>query len=487
MKLAELWALLKKSVNAWIEDYAPSMGAALAYYTLFSIAPVLVIVIAVAGFFFGQEAAQGEITAQLQGLLGDEGAVAVQGLLESASEPTEGILATIGSVVILILGATTVFGELQSALDRIWKAPAIEQQSGIWTLIRTRLLSLGMVLVIGFLLLTSLVLSAALAALGKWWGGLFGSWEVLLHIINFAVSFAIITGLFAMIYKILPRVDIGWHDVWIGAAVTALLFTLGKFLIGLYIGKSGVASGFGAAGSFVVLLVWVYYSTQIFLLGAEFTWVYSHAHGSRAGASAKAPAVGTEISGHDGARELAARPERAPTHNVLHPPTVADSPVEVRRGAMPIISRDTTGISAQAREFFRDNPVKGLGMLATAGLLMGGLLRQATSRGDSEDRKPQRRARAWRSAAKQSLPSLTSRLAPRGAERPSLAARLFGKFSPRSGRPPVLRGLLLAAFTRLLATGFVRKRIATKKNTLTKSMILWLAGHWIDRSRHMSH
>lgn len=214
------------------------MGGALAYYTLFSIAPVLIIVIAIAGFVFGQEAARGEIVTQLQGLLGEEGAVAVEGLLESASEPTQGILATIGSVVILILGATTVFAELQSDLDRIWKAPAAEQHSGIWTLIRTRLHSLGMVLAIGFLLLTSLVLSAALAALGKWWGGWFGSWEALLHIINFAVSFAIVTVLFAMIYKILPRVAIGWRDVWIGAAVTALLFAIGKLLIGLYIGTA---------------------------------------------------------------------------------------------------------------------------------------------------------------------------------------------------------------------------------------------------------
>jgi membrane protein len=154
--------------------------------------------------------------------------------------------------------------------------------SGIWSLLRARLLSLGMVLAIGFLLLVSLVASAALSALGKWWGPLFGEWEALLHAINFVFSFAIITGLFALIYKILPRVKIAWHDVWIGAAVTALLFTIGKFLIGLYLGKSAVTSGFGAAGSFVVLLVWVYYSAQIFLLGAEFTWVYAHAHRSRA-------------------------------------------------------------------------------------------------------------------------------------------------------------------------------------------------------------
>jgi membrane protein len=282
MNFKDVWILIRESVSAWVDDYAPSMGAALAYYTLFSIAPLLLIVIAIAGFFFGAEAAQGEILAQLRGLIGDEGALAVQGLLKSASQPGHGALATLIGVFTLVLGATTVFSELQSALDRIWRAPALkEQSSGIWTLIRTRLLSLGMVLGIGFLLLVSLVLSAVLSALGKWWGGLFGGWEVLLQLINFVVSFAIITGLFAMIYKILPRVKIDWHDVWIGAAVTALLFTIGKFAIGLYLGKSAVASGFGAAGSFVVLLIWVYYSAQIFLLGAEFTWVYAHQHGSR--------------------------------------------------------------------------------------------------------------------------------------------------------------------------------------------------------------
>lgn len=277
------WPLIKMSVVSWRQDHAASMGAALAYYTLFSIAPVLIIVIAVAGFFFGAEAARGEIVAQLRGLLGDDGAAAVQALLESASEPEEGLFATISSIALLLLGATTVFAELQSDLDRIWRAAAVKSVSGVWAFLRARLLSFGMVLVLAFLLLVSLALSAALAALGSWWGGWFEEWAVLLETVNFVVSFAITTGLFALIYKFLPRAEIAWHDVWIGAAVTALLFAIGKFLIGLYIGRSGIASGFGAAGSFVVLLVWVYYSTQIFLLGAEFTWVYTHEYGSRQG------------------------------------------------------------------------------------------------------------------------------------------------------------------------------------------------------------
>ena len=282
MRRTGIWSLIKMSFVSWRKDYAASMGGALAYYTLFSIAPLLLIVIAVAGFFLGPEAARGELFAQLQGLLGDDGAAAVQGLLESASEPKEGLFATISGVLLLMLGATTVFAELQTDLDRIWRAE-VKPAGGVWGLLRARILSFGMILVLAFLLLVSLVLSAALSAVGKLWGGWFEGLAVLLEIVNFVFAFTITTGLFALIYKFLPRVEIAWRDVWIGAAVTAILFAVGKFLIGLYIGRSGVASGFGAAGSFVVLLVWVYYSTQIFLLGAEFTWVYAHERGSRRG------------------------------------------------------------------------------------------------------------------------------------------------------------------------------------------------------------
>jgi membrane protein len=275
--------LLRDSVNAWLDDHVPSMGAALAYYTVFSIAPLLIIVIAVAGAVFGDDAVRGEIAGQLGGLIGDQGAHAVQGLVASASVPQQGLVATAISVVLLVIGATTVFGELQSALDRIWCVPAPIEKSSIWTLLRTRLLSFGMVLGLGFLLLVSLVAGAALAALGSWWGHAFQQWEILLQASNIVVSFLLVTMLFAMIYKIMPRAAIAWRDVWIGAFATSLLFQIGKFAIGLYLGTSGVTSGFGAAGSLVVLLVWVYYSAQIFLLGAEFTWVYAHAYGSRRG------------------------------------------------------------------------------------------------------------------------------------------------------------------------------------------------------------
>jgi len=278
---SQQWQLIKAAVKAWIDDYAPSMGAALSYYTLFSLAPMLIIVIAVAGMVFGQDAAQGAIVAQLHGIMGEEGAVAIEGMLKAAREPTKGVIATIIGVVILLIGATAIFAELQSALDRIWRVPAQKQASGIWGLLRARFLSFGLLLGLGFLLMVSLVVSAALAALGEWWGGWFDGWEVFLQILNFAVSFGIFTLLFAMIYKIMPRATIPWRDVWTGAAVTALLFTIGKMLIGLYLGKSELASGFGTAGSLVLLIAWVYYSAQIFLLGAEYTWVYANRHGSR--------------------------------------------------------------------------------------------------------------------------------------------------------------------------------------------------------------
>jgi membrane protein len=314
MNLKQSWGLVKTAVKSWSDDYAPSMGAALAYYTVFSIAPLLLIVIAIAGLIFGVEAARGEIFGQLQGMMGDEGAAAIQGLMESASKPAKSLTATIIGVSLLLLGATTVFAELQSALDRIWRAPAREQTSGIFALLRARLLSFGMILGIGFLLMVSLVASAALSALGKWWAPLFGAWEVLLQVVNVAVSFALVTAAFAMIYKFMPRVHIPWRDVWIGAAVTALLFTVGKLLIGLYIGKSGVTSGFGAAGSLVVVLVWVYYSAQIFLLGAEFTWAYAHTFGSRKG---ETPASTRDAGLHDSAAVKASAARRLPTEQEL--------------------------------------------------------------------------------------------------------------------------------------------------------------------------
>ena len=274
--MPRLWEILKKTVSAWRDDYAPSMGAALAYYTIFSLAPLLVIVVAVAGFFFGQAAVQGELVMQLRDLLGGEVASAVQALVKSASSPRKGILAGATGAVLLLIGATTIFAELQSALDRIWRVPVDQRARGVWQLLRSRLLAFGLIVATGFLLLVSLVVSTGIAALAKSVGHLAGGTHVLVVTLNIVVSLALATGLFAMIYKWMPRAKVAWHDVWIGAAVTAGLFEVGRFLIGIYLGKAAIGSAFGAAGSFVVLLVWVYYSAQVFLLGAEFTWVYAN-------------------------------------------------------------------------------------------------------------------------------------------------------------------------------------------------------------------
>ena len=277
--MKQIWRLAKAAFTGWRDDYAQSMGAALAYYTLFSIAPLLLIVISIAGLVFGQDAARGEIIGQLHSLMGQRGALAIQTLLESVSRPTEGIAATVIGVVLLLVGATSVFGELQDSLDRIWKAP-VREGSGLWHLLRARLLSFGMILGIGFLLMVSLVFSAGLAAISKWWAPMFSGWMLIAGTLNTLFSFALTTGMFAMIYKTMPRAHIEWEEVWIGAVMTAVMFTIGKWLIGIYIGNSAFSSAYGAAGSILVLLIWVYYSAQIFLMGAEFTRAYSQVLGT---------------------------------------------------------------------------------------------------------------------------------------------------------------------------------------------------------------
>jgi membrane protein len=275
--------LIQESARAWSEDGASSMGAAIAYYTIFSIAPLLVITMAIASFFFGTEAAQGQIYAQAQSLLGAEGATALQGMVQSASKPTEGIFATIVSVFLMLLGASGVFAELQGAMDRIWRSPVLEQQSGIWNLLRRRVLTFGILLAIAFLLLVSLAVSAVISTVQSLWSPGIPILELTWQAVNFVVSFIIVTGLFAIIFKLLPRVSIAWRDVVVGAVLTALLFNIGKFLIGFYIGKAGVTSGFGAAGTLIAMVLWVYYSAQIFLFGVEFTWVFANRFGSLKG------------------------------------------------------------------------------------------------------------------------------------------------------------------------------------------------------------
>ncbi len=278
--------ILTAAAQAWVDDRAPRMGAALAYYTLFSIAPLLVIVLSVAGLVFGEQAARGELFAQLAALVGPDGARTIESLLESVSRPGQGILGTVVGVLLMVFGATTVLAELQDAMDRILRVPEAATSNGVLSWLRVRLLSLGLVLGIGFLLMVSLLLSAALAALGKWSAPYFSDdWLLLASLLNFGLSFGFVATLFAMLYKWLPRAAIGWHDVWLGAVITALLFSVGKWGIGLYIGRTSVASGYGAAGSLVVLMLWVYFSAQIFLFGAEITSVHAHRHGSLSSAA----------------------------------------------------------------------------------------------------------------------------------------------------------------------------------------------------------
>ena len=288
-----MWNVAKQAVYAWLDDYAPSMGAALAYYTVFSIAPLLLIVVSIAGLVFGKEASEGHLVAQLETLTGPEAAQALESLLRSVDKPAPSTFAAVSGGIVLLVGATTVFAELQDSLDRIWRAPA-RGTSGLWNLVRARLLSFGMILGIGFLMIVSLIASAILAALGTWWDPAFGDWKKLAGAFNTAFSLTFVTVSFALIYKIIPRVPVRWGDVWLGALITAVLFNGGKLLIGLYIGRSTFTSTFGAAASFAVLLVWVYYAAQIFLLGAEFTWVYAHTYGSLKGRVRPRPGGVTE-------------------------------------------------------------------------------------------------------------------------------------------------------------------------------------------------
>ena len=267
------------TVTEWMEHNASSKGAALAFYTLFSIAPILVLVIAIAGAVYGQEAAQGELFLQLRGLVGPQGAEALQLVLAGARNHEEGKFATLVAGALLLFGATTVFAELKTSLDSIWQLPPLSKGT-LWDTVRTRLLSFGMILVLGFLLMVSLVMSAALSLLEKYWQGMWRDTTMVLTVINWVIGFLVIAAMFGVIYKLLPRIRLSWRDVVIGALGTAALFTLGKYAIGAYIGNSGVANSFGAAGSLIALLLWVYYSAQIFFLGAEFARQYALQLGS---------------------------------------------------------------------------------------------------------------------------------------------------------------------------------------------------------------
>jgi len=271
-------SLLLRTVRDWFRHRCISKGAALAFYALFSLAPMLVLAIAVAALFFGAEAAQGEILRQLQGLIGHDGAAAVQAMIRSASNPAAGGFASVVAIATLVVGSTTAFAELKQSLDEIWFGRAVPD-SGVVNAIRTRLLSFGLVLVLAFLLLVSLAVNAALALVGTRFG-LSPGGSAAAAALTSLVAFVVISGLFAAIFKLLPPVHLGWGDVILGALVTAALFEIGKYFIGLYLGNTAVISSFGAAGSLVVLAMWVYYSAQIFFFGAELTRLYAYRHGS---------------------------------------------------------------------------------------------------------------------------------------------------------------------------------------------------------------
>jgi membrane protein len=291
------WGLLKQTGKEWSEDKVPRLGAALAYYTVFAIAPLLIIAIAIAGLVFTKSNVQDQVIAQLRTLMSDDAAKAIKEMLENAGQPKAGLLATIIGVVTLLFGASGVFGQLKDAMNTIWGVQP-RPGRGIMGIIKDRFLSFTMVLGIGFLLLVSLMISAALSAVQTFFFG--DGTGIVLQIVNFAISLIVITLLFAVIYKVLPDAKIAWRDVWIGAAFTALLFTVGKYLIGVYLGRSSTTSTFGAFGSLVVILLWVYYSAQILFFGAEFTQVYANQYGSRVVPDADAMPVTEEARAQQG-------------------------------------------------------------------------------------------------------------------------------------------------------------------------------------------
>ena len=280
IRVRSIFKLIKEAFAQWQADKASLLAAALAYYTVFSITPLLVIAIAIAGAVFGRDAAEGEIVQQINQLVGQQGAQAIETALNNANQPQIGSIASIISIVVLLIGASGVFAQLQEALNTVWNVRT-KSSAGIWGFIRKRLLSFGVVLAIGFLLLVSLVFSAILSGIGKLEIDLLPGITPLWQLVNFAISFSFISLLFALIYKYLPDVRIRWKDVWVGAIITALLFTIGKFLIGLYLGRGSLGSAYGAAGSLIVFLAWVFYSAQILLFGAEFTQVYTRKYGKK--------------------------------------------------------------------------------------------------------------------------------------------------------------------------------------------------------------
>jgi membrane protein len=286
--------LIRDAGKKFLADEAPRLGAAIAFYTALSLAPLLVAVVAIAGFVFGEKAARGEIVEQLRDTVGPEAATVIERLVAQSAAAPEGPAATVVAVAVVLFGASRVFAELQGALNAVWRVPGREAPAGVWAKVKARLLPFTLVCGTAFLLLASLVVSAVLSSVSRAATGWMPGTDLLVQTANFAVTFGLLTLLFAMIFRWLPEADLAWSDVWVGAAVTALLFSVGKYLIGLYLGKAAVGSAYGAAGAFVVLLVWVYYSAQIVLFGAELTYVYAKRFGHGFGGVPE-PLGGTEL------------------------------------------------------------------------------------------------------------------------------------------------------------------------------------------------
>ena len=294
MTLRAIGQLLKEAVKKFLADEAPRLGAALAFYTALSLSPLLLAVVALAGFIFGEKAARGELVEQLRDTIGQEAATVVEQLVAKSATGSGGVVATVVALVIVIYGASRVFTELQGALNTVWKVPGRKPERGVWNWIKGRLLSFSLVAGTAFLLIVSLVVSAILSSVNEAVTGWLPGMDALAQVANFLLTLMLLILLFAMIFQWLPETDLAWSDVWVGATATALLFSIGKYLIGLYLGKAAVGSAYGAAGAFVILLVWVYYSTQIVLFGAEITYVYAKRFGHGFG-DAAAPLAGTEL------------------------------------------------------------------------------------------------------------------------------------------------------------------------------------------------
>jgi membrane protein len=353
-----VFQLLKQTYTEWTEDKAPRLGAAFAYYTIFSMAPLLMVAIGMAGIFFGEEAARGQIQQEIQNAIGPDAARSIEDMIENAGKKkSSGIVASVMGVLTLLLGASALFGQLQDSLNTIWEV-APKPGQGIWATIKARFLSFTMVLGIGFMLLISLALSAAISSVSTFVGDTLPIPEWSMHILNLVISFALVTVFFAMIYKILPDAEVQWHDVWVGAAITSLLFAVGKFALGLYLGKSGVSSSYGAAGSLVLLLLWVYYAAQILFFGAEFTQVYANSYGSKVQPAANAVPVSDEQRAKQGmprsadlhsAKILDELPDGVQSVEIWKPGMQAAQPAKNPKSAGhvgPVDSRDLSFLSA---------------------------------------------------------------------------------------------------------------------------------------------